>query len=156
MIGEGGFGTVFTARHRVDGNIYAIKKIKLANKPNSDENRRIRREVQFLSELNNQYIVRYFQTWIEVETDPEKIAEFGSSESDSQSSEDMLISAVRKPLVELKSSQDLIEEEDWEYNEEYYDEEEEAKPVEKPLPFAALQHPGSDPQSPARKRARTD
>jgi translation initiation factor 2-alpha kinase 4 len=53
MIGEGGFGTVFTARHRVDGNIYAIKKIKLANKQNSEENRRIRREVQFLSELNN-------------------------------------------------------------------------------------------------------
>jgi hypothetical protein len=39
----------------------------------------------------------------------------------------------------------LIEEEDWEYNEEYYDEEEEAKPIEKPFPFAALQHPDSDP-----------
>ena len=28
-IGEGGFGEVFKARHRIDGNIYAIKKIKL-------------------------------------------------------------------------------------------------------------------------------
>ena len=28
-IGEGGFGQVFMARHLIDGNIYAIKKIKL-------------------------------------------------------------------------------------------------------------------------------
>ena len=28
-IGEGGFGEVYKARHRIDGNIYAIKKIKL-------------------------------------------------------------------------------------------------------------------------------
>ena len=52
-IGEGGFGEVFKARHRIDGNIYAIKKIKLQSKPNSEENKRIRREVTYLSALNN-------------------------------------------------------------------------------------------------------
>ena len=51
---------VFKAQHRIDGNIYAIKKIKLESKPNSEENKRIRREVTYLSSLNNQYIVRYF------------------------------------------------------------------------------------------------
>ena len=29
QIGEGGFGKVYKARHKLDGNIYAIKKIKL-------------------------------------------------------------------------------------------------------------------------------
>ena len=67
-IGRGGFGIVYKARHKLDGNLYAIKKIKLA-KGNSEENKRIRREITYLSSLNNQYIVRYFQTWIEHETD---------------------------------------------------------------------------------------
>lgn len=44
----------------MDGNIYAIKKIKLSSKANSEENRRIMREFTYLSALNNQYIVRYF------------------------------------------------------------------------------------------------
>ena len=69
-LGRGGFGIVSKARHRLDGNIYAIKKIKLSDKLNSEENKRIRREITYLSSLNNQYIVRYFQTWVEQETDP--------------------------------------------------------------------------------------
>ena len=79
-IGQGGFGSVYKARHRLDGNVYAIKKVKLSNKLNSEENTRIRREVTYLSGLNNQYIVRYFQTWVEHETDPDIIAEFQDEE----------------------------------------------------------------------------
>lgn len=81
-IGQGGFGMVYKARHRLDGNIYAIKKIKLSDKMNGEENKRIRREVTYLSSLNNQYIVRYFQTWVEHETDPQ-IIELFEDESDS-------------------------------------------------------------------------
>ena len=51
-IGRGGFGIVYKARHRLDGNIYAVKKIKLSDK-NSAENKRIRREITYLSSLNN-------------------------------------------------------------------------------------------------------
>ena len=71
-IGRGGFGIVCKAQHRLDGNIYAIKKIYMSDKYNS----RIRREITYLSSLNNQYIVRYFQTWVEQETDPQIIDEF--------------------------------------------------------------------------------
>jgi eukaryotic translation initiation factor 2-alpha kinase 4 len=67
-IGEGGFGHVYKARHKLDGHIYAIKKIRLSNS-NKDENRRIKREVTFQAGLQSPYIVRYFQTWVEVETD---------------------------------------------------------------------------------------
>ena len=49
---------------------------------NSEENKRIRREITYLSGLNNRYIVRYFQTWVERETDPDVIAEFADEEDD--------------------------------------------------------------------------
>ena len=52
-IGRGGFGIVYKARHRLDGNIYAIKKIKLAEKLHSEEKRRILREVTHLSSFNH-------------------------------------------------------------------------------------------------------
>lgn len=70
---------MWKARHKLDGNIYAIKKIKLS-KNNSDENKRIKREVTHLSGLNSPYIVRYFQTWVEIERDPDRIEEFASEE----------------------------------------------------------------------------
>ena len=73
---------MYKARHKLDGNIYAIKKIKLQKDMNSEENKRIRREITYLSGLNNRYIVRYFQTWVERETDPEVIAEFVGEEDD--------------------------------------------------------------------------
>ena len=84
-IGRGGFGIVYKARHLLDGNIYAIKKIRLSDKLKSDENKRIRREITYLSGLNNQYIVRYFQTWVEHETNPDIIDEFAEwSESEDE------------------------------------------------------------------------
>jgi serine/threonine protein kinase len=81
-LGQGGFGQVFKARHKLDGNLYAIKKIKLLSKNKNEENKRIMREVTYLSRLNNQNIVRYFQTWVEIETDPNIIAEFSDSEEE--------------------------------------------------------------------------
>lgn len=58
-IGEGGAGRVFKARHKIDGNIYAIKKVKLSNY-DEEENDRVKREVNINSRLHNLYIVRYF------------------------------------------------------------------------------------------------
>ena len=81
QIGEGGFGKVFKARHRIDGNYYAVKKVKL-NKKNHEETSRMLREVKYLSSLNHAHIVRYFQTWVEAETNPKIIAMFESSEEE--------------------------------------------------------------------------
>lgn len=44
---------VYKARHKLDGNIYAIKKIKLSKMNDCEENKRIRREITYLSSLNN-------------------------------------------------------------------------------------------------------
>ena len=51
-IGEGGAGRVFLARHKIDKNIYAIKKVRLYRR-DKDENERIKREVTVLSRLHN-------------------------------------------------------------------------------------------------------
>ncbi|KAJ3055078.1 hypothetical protein HK097_011568 [Rhizophlyctis rosea] len=64
FLGKGGFGEVVKARNRIDGRFYAIKKIKLDPKDKSNSNK-ILREVQTLSRLHHQFVVRYYQAWFE-------------------------------------------------------------------------------------------
>lgn len=56
FLGEGGFGKVVKAKNKLDGRFYAIKKIKL--RPEDNE-QKVFREVNALSRLNHQFIVRY-------------------------------------------------------------------------------------------------
>ncbi|KAI8909361.1 kinase-like domain-containing protein [Powellomyces hirtus] len=64
FLGKGGFGEVVKARNRIDGRFYAIKKIKL-NPKDREGSKRILREVQTLSRLHHQFVVRYYQAWFE-------------------------------------------------------------------------------------------
>ena len=64
--GKGGFGQVVKARNLVDGQIYAVKKIKLRT---AQSDNKIFREVNALSRLSHRFIVRYYTTWLE-ESDP--------------------------------------------------------------------------------------
>ncbi|KAH8550420.1 kinase-like domain-containing protein [Umbelopsis sp. PMI_123] len=66
FLGKGGFGEVVKARNKLDGRYYAIKKIRLDPRDNEDI-RKILREVQTLSSLHHQYVVRYYTTWFEDE-----------------------------------------------------------------------------------------
>eukprot|EP01135_Chromosphaera_perkinsii_P006095 Nk52_evm1s396 gene=Nk52_evmTU1s396 len=66
FLGRGGFGQVAKVRNKLDGRMYAIKRIKL-NPSNQQTNKKIIREVTLLSRLHHEYIVRYFQSWIEKE-----------------------------------------------------------------------------------------
>lgn len=65
-IGSGGFGQVFKARHRIDGKMYAIKRVKY------NSNRKAEREVQALAELNHVNIVQYRVCWEGEDYDPEQ------------------------------------------------------------------------------------
>lgn len=70
-IGKGSFGEVIKARNRLDGRYYAIKKIKIYQ---GNFQKKIMREVQTLSLMHHQYVLRYYQAWIEeVETEKEKL-----------------------------------------------------------------------------------
>lgn len=62
VLGVGGFGKVVKSRNRLDGRVYAIKKIKLDG---SATDMKILREVSSLAKMSHQYIVRYYQAWVE-------------------------------------------------------------------------------------------
>ncbi|XP_061197425.1 eukaryotic translation initiation factor 2-alpha kinase 1-like [Saccostrea echinata] len=71
-IGKGGFGSVYKARHNLDGRMYAIKKIKFKHsKP--EVWMRVLREVKALANLQHGNIVGYNAAWLEYATnfDPE-------------------------------------------------------------------------------------
>lgn len=61
-LGKGGFGEVVKARNRLDGRMYAIKKITQTHGHSLTE---VLSEVMLLSRLNHQYVVRYFTAWLE-------------------------------------------------------------------------------------------
>lgn len=67
-------------RNKLDGRVYAIKRIEL-NPRNRQLNRRITREVKLLSQLNHENVVRYYNSWIESAT-----MDVSSSEPNSGSS----------------------------------------------------------------------
>jgi translation initiation factor 2-alpha kinase 1 len=68
LIGKGAFGVVYRSRHRIDGNEYALKKIKFSFRNATELERaytRVVREVRSLAALDHPNIVRYNQAWFE-------------------------------------------------------------------------------------------
>jgi eukaryotic translation initiation factor 2-alpha kinase 4 len=75
-IGRGSYGTIYQVRHKLDGRIYALKRVKLSNfnpetnlkdhltSPISEDNEMIR-EVQMLSRMQHENVVRYYGAWVE-------------------------------------------------------------------------------------------
>lgn len=66
-LGKGAFGDVLKVKNKLDGCVYAIKRIKL-NPKNKQLNRKITREVKLLSRLHHENVVRYYNSWIESAT----------------------------------------------------------------------------------------
>ena len=71
ILGRGGGGEVVKARNRLDGRIYAIKKVLLERedgamaKLGALQNQKLRREVTTISRMTHNNIVRYYQAWVE-------------------------------------------------------------------------------------------
>ena len=75
-IGEGGFGSVFQCKNKLDGREYATKKIRIesfvdaygvATKRLSKKLKRVLREVKVLALLDHPNIVRYYTAWLELD-----------------------------------------------------------------------------------------
>ncbi|KAK7149065.1 hypothetical protein R3I93_013160 [Phoxinus phoxinus] len=58
-LGKGGFGFVYKVKHKYDGKIYAVKKVVLTGKADS--------EVKALARLDHPNIVRYITCWSDSE-----------------------------------------------------------------------------------------
>jgi len=94
---------VFLAQHKVDGGLYAIKKVRLY-KP--EDNERIIKEVQFLFKLHNLHIVRYYQSWREFITDPDEIRDLNFTDTESEGEEEK--QEVRKPPKKKKDETTIV------------------------------------------------
>lgn len=62
-LGRGGFGRVYRVRHRLDGKEYAMKIVRASS--STKEMEKILREVQVLSSIQSDHVVRYYSAWIE-------------------------------------------------------------------------------------------
>ncbi|EAN79680.1 protein kinase, putative [Trypanosoma equiperdum] len=67
LLGSGGFAPVYVCRKKVDGRLYAVKKIAIRK----NEAEKALREVQSLAALSHKHIVRYYDAWIEPGCDDE-------------------------------------------------------------------------------------
>lgn len=90
FLGQGGYGKVVKARHRIEKQIYAIKIIQLDP---WDTGNKVFREVEALSHLNHRYIVRYIQCWLETSQRREE-----SSEDPFSSSSDRFSSSLEDDM----------------------------------------------------------
>ena len=65
-LGSGSFSEVFKIYHKIDRNIYALKKIYIdPKKVTNKELDNISNEVKILSKFNHENIIRYYTSWVE-------------------------------------------------------------------------------------------
>lgn len=84
FIGKGAYGDVISVRNKLDNREYAIKKIPITKNTKHLE-KKMTREVELLSRLNHENVVRYFNSWIELTlVDPKSLKENEDSESDNK------------------------------------------------------------------------
>jgi len=87
VIGQGSFGEVYKVVHKLDGKIYAVKKVKLrfGKLEELQQKSKVFREVFAMTDLHHPNIVRYSTCWVEIET--EKEAALASNRDDDLKSE---------------------------------------------------------------------
>jgi translation initiation factor 2-alpha kinase 4 len=79
-LGKGGFGQVVKARKKLDGGVFAIKKIMVNTSSTLTE---VLKEVALISKLNHPAVVRYYDAWVDTVPDTSAI------DSDDDSSDEM-------------------------------------------------------------------
>jgi serine/threonine protein kinase len=86
---KGGFGTIYKAKHNIDGNEYAIKKIQfLVRSDNPEKIMNRLKEVRCMSAMNHNNIIRYNTSWIEIGNIAEEPSLSNSLSCDNLSSND--------------------------------------------------------------------
>ncbi|XP_054730561.1 eIF-2-alpha kinase GCN2 [Anastrepha obliqua] len=84
FLGKGAFGDVLKVRNILDNRQYALKRIPLPAR-SRQLYKKMTREVELLSRLNHENVVRYFNSWIETTTisDEAELKKLGGGEGSS-------------------------------------------------------------------------
>ena len=100
LIGAGGFGQVFEVKHHLERKHYAVKIVPLSVSSEAVCSRKLFREIDAMTRMNNSRIVHYVTCWLEsLENQPELIATQDSDED----SESESYSVVSEPYPEIGS-----------------------------------------------------
>lgn len=67
-LGQGAYGDVLKVKNKLDNRQYAIKRIPLTSRSRQIY-KKMTREVELLSRLNHENVVRYYNSWIEAATE---------------------------------------------------------------------------------------
>lgn len=118
VLGQGAFGTAYKVKNRVDSRIYTLKSVRFDRFGCADNCVKILREVEVISSLNSDNVVRYYAAWVEKgdtleeEEDGEEYSsrsleeeeERRSSTYDASSSEFALLDPIADPTCHLCQS----------------------------------------------------
>ena len=63
-IGEGAYSTVLKVKRLADGNMYALKKVKLLNLSDKEKQNALN-EVRILASMKNKYVISYKECFFE-------------------------------------------------------------------------------------------
>ena len=63
-LGEGAYSVVYKVRRLVDGNIYALKKVKLLNLSDKEKQNALN-EVRILASVKSSYVVSYKEAFFD-------------------------------------------------------------------------------------------
>lgn len=96
-LGKGGFGEVVRARNKLDGRLYAIKKI---TQTSASALSGVLSEIILLSSMNHPNVVRYYTAWIE----DDRMDEMGINTDISEDSASSSISNLRASHIEFGHS----------------------------------------------------
>lgn len=65
LIGAGGFGQVFEVKHHLERKLYAVKIVPLSVSSEAVCSRKLFREIDAMTRMNNSRIVHYVTCWLE-------------------------------------------------------------------------------------------
>ncbi|EDV94516.1 GH19296 [Drosophila grimshawi] len=99
-LGKGAFGDVLKVRNILDNREYAIKRIPLPGR-SRQLYKKMTREVELLSRLNHENVVRYFNSWIESVSDADAAEMDKVLGGDWSQSQDLSIKPAKSPQLGL-------------------------------------------------------